>query len=99
MTILDFMHAVCYVEYFNLIENIFDIINNKHCLITCTKYYSSSLNDAHTIYLADIVSPPAKVIWPTTFFLKENDFHMAFVLAIGWPTQESAHEVHLKYNI
>ena len=32
-------------------------------------------------------------------FEKENDFHMAFVLAVGWPTQESAHEVCLKYNI
>ena len=29
----------------------------------------------------------------------ENDFHMAFVLAIGWLTWESAHEVCLKYNI
>ena len=72
MTILEFMHAVHYVEYFNLTENLFDIINNKHCLITHAKYYSSSLNDAHTIYLADIVSPSAKVIWLTTFFSKKN---------------------------
>ena len=28
-------------------------------------------------------------------FKKENDFHMAFVLAIGWPTWESAHELCL----
>ena len=46
---------------FNLIENFLDIINNKHRLIICVKYYSSSLNDAHTIYPADIVSLPAKL--------------------------------------
>ena len=60
------------LNIFNLIENFLDIINNKHCLITCAKYYSSSMNDAHTIYLADIVDPPAKVIWPTAFFLKKK---------------------------
>ena len=50
-------------------------------------------------------------VWPTLsasyksymanhiLFEKENDFHMAFVLAIGQLTQESAHEVHLKYDI
>ena len=32
-------------------------------------------------------------------FEKENDFRMAFVLAISQLTWESAHEVHLKYNI
>ena len=32
-------------------------------------------------------------------FEKENDFCMAFVSATGQPTLESAHEVHLKYNI
>ena len=57
---------------FNLIENFLDIINNKLCLIMCAKYYSSSMNDAHTIYPADIVSLPAKVIWLTTFFLKKK---------------------------
>ena len=64
------------LNIFNLIENFLDITNNKHCLITCAKYYSSSLNDAHTIYLADIVSPPAKVVWLTAFFLKKK---MTFV--------------------
>ena len=60
------------LNIFNLIENFLDIINNKHCLITCAKYYSSSLNDAHTIYLANIVSPPAKVAWLTAFFSKRK---------------------------
>ena len=32
-------------------------------------------------------------------FEKESDFCMAFVSAASWPTWESAHEVHLKYNI
>ena len=88
------------LNIFNLIENFLDIINNKHCLITCAKYYSSSLNDAHTIYLANIVRPPCKShMADCILFKKENDFCMAFVLAISWPTWESAHEVHLKYNI
>ena len=64
------------------------------------KYYNSSMNDACTICPADIVGCPTKVIWPTAFFLKkENDFHTAFVSAIGQPTLESAHEVHLENNI
>ena len=84
---------------FNLIENFLDNINNKHYLITCAKYYSSNMNDACTVYLADIVGLPAKVIWLTMFFLKKKYFHMAFALAIGQPTWESAHEVHLKFNI
>ena len=53
------------------------------------------MNDVCIICLADIVSLPAKVVWPTTFFFeKENDFHMAFVLATSQLTWESAHEVH-----
>ena len=43
------MHAVCHKDNFDLIENILDIINNEHYLITCAKYYSSNVNDAHTI--------------------------------------------------
>ena len=54
---------------FNLNENFIDIINNKHCLIMCAKCYSSSMNDACTIYLADIVSHPTKVARLTAFFL------------------------------
>ena len=36
------MHAVHDVKYFNLMENFLDIINNKHCLTMCAKYYNSS---------------------------------------------------------
>ena len=58
------------------------------------------MNDACTVCLADIVSLPAKVVWLTTFFFeKENDFRMAFGSAAGQLTWESAHEVHLNYNI
>ena len=60
------------LNIFNLIENFLDIISNKHYLITCAKYYSSNMNDAYTIYLANIVSSPAKVVWPTAFFLKKK---------------------------
>ena len=58
------------------------------------------MNDACTVYLADIVGLPVKVVWLTCIlFEKENNFCMAFVSAIGQPTWESAHEVCLKYNI
>ena len=51
------------------------------------------MNDALTICPADFVSLPAKVVWPTAFFSKKKAiFCMAFVLAIGQPTWESAHE-------
>ena len=60
------------LNIFNLIENFLDIINNKHCLIICAKYYSSSMNDVHTISLADIVGLPSKVVWLTAFFLKKK---------------------------
>ena len=52
---------------FNLIENFINIINNKCCLMMSAKYHNSSMNDACTIYLADNVSLPAKVIQHTTF--------------------------------
>ena len=70
------------LNIFDLIKNFLDIINNKLCLFTCEKYYSSSLNDAHIIYPADIVSPPAKVILPTTFFSKRETI---FVQLLCWP--------------
>ena len=54
---------------FNLIENFIDIINNKCCLIMGAKYYNVSMNEACTIYLADIVGHPAKVVRLTAFFL------------------------------
>ena len=57
---------------FNLIENFIDVINNKCCLIMGAKYYNSSMNDAHTIYLADIVGHTTKVVQLTTFFLKKR---------------------------
>ena len=49
------------LNIFNLIENFLDIIINKHCLITCAKYYRSSMNNAHTSYPADIVGPLQKL--------------------------------------
>ena len=68
---------------FNLIENFLDIINNKCCLITCAKYYSSRMNNAHTIYPANIVSLPAKVICLTTFYLKKK---MIFIWLLCQPS-------------
>ena len=55
------MYAVHYKNIFTLIENFLDIINNKYYLITCVKYYSSNVNDACTVYPADIVGLPQKL--------------------------------------
>ena len=49
------------LNIFNLIENFLDIINNKQCLITCAKYHSSNMNNACTVYPADIVGPLQKL--------------------------------------
>ena len=57
---------------FNLLENFLDIINKKCCLIMGAKYYNSSINDACTFYLANIVGLPAKVVQPTAFFSEKN---------------------------
>ena len=65
----------------------------------CAKYYSSNMNDVHTVCPADVVSPPCKSrMADHILFEKESNFCTAFVLAAGWLTWESAHEVHLKYN-
>ena len=60
------------LKKFYLIENFLDIINNEHYLIICAKYHSSDMNDACTIYLADIVGLSAKVVWPTALFSKKK---------------------------
>ena len=60
------------LNIFNLIENFLDIINNEHYLITCAKYYSFNVNDVQTIYPANVVALPTKVIWLTMFFLKKK---------------------------
>ena len=60
------------LNIFNLIENFIDIINEKCCLIMGAKYYNSSMKDACTICLANIVGHPAKVVWPTIFFLEKK---------------------------
>ena len=38
----------------------------------CAKYGRSRMNDACTACPANFVGLPAKVIWPTTFFLKKK---------------------------
>ena len=49
----------------------------------CTKYDRSRMNDALTVCLANFVSLPAKVIWPTVFFLKKKAI---FVWLLCWPS-------------
>ena len=75
------MHAAIMSNIFNLIEKFVDIINNKYCLHIGAKYYNSSMNDVHTMFLTNIVSHPAKVIWPTAFF--SNSKHL-FVQLLCW---------------
>ena len=71
------------LKLFNLIENFIDIINNKCHLIMGAKYYNSSMNDVCTIYPANIVSHPAKVIWLTAFFLEKK---LILVWLLCWPS-------------
>ena len=66
---------------FNLLENFVNIIDNKYGLIIGAKYYSSNMNDACTMSPTNIVSHPAKVMQPTTFFL--NSKHL-FVWLFCW---------------
>ena len=61
-------------KLFNLIEHFVDIIYNKYCLVIGAKYYSSNMNDACTMFPTDIVGHPAKVVWPTAFFLNSKCF-------------------------
>ena len=50
--------------YFNLLENLIAFINHKHYLIITTKYYSSRVNNVHTMSPADMLAAPTKVVWP-----------------------------------
>ena len=58
----------------NLLENFVDIIDNKYGLIIGAKYHSSNMNDVCTMSLTDIVSHPAKVVWPIVLFLNSKHF-------------------------
>ena len=42
------------IYIFNLLENFIAFINHKHYLIINTKYYSSRVNNAHTMSPADM---------------------------------------------
>ena len=82
-----------------LVKKLLYIINNGYSEIICAKYDGSRMNDACTVCLADFVSIPASHMANHILFEKESNFCMAFVLAASRPTWESAHEVHLNYNI
>ena len=56
----------------NLFEKCLYIISDRHSEVMCAKYGRSRMNDACTVCLADFVSLPAKVIWPTALFLKKK---------------------------
>ena len=65
----------------NLFEKFLYIISDRHSEVMCAKYGRSRMNDVHTVSLANFVSLPAKVIWPTTFFLKKK---VIFVWLLCW---------------
>ena len=67
------MYAAHYTKIIlNNLKNLLDIIIKEHYLIMCAKYYSSVMNNVHTKCPANNVGLPAKVIWPTMFFLKKK---------------------------
>ena len=70
------------LNIFKLIKIFIDIINNKYYMVVGAKYDSSIMNDVHTNYPANIVGLPAKVVQPTTFFLKKK---VIFVWLLCWP--------------
>ena len=45
----------------------------------CAKYDGSMMNNVHTVCPADFVGLPAKVVWPTTFFLKKKVIFVWFL--------------------
>ena len=50
--------------------------------VLIAKYGGSRMNNACTVCLANFASLPAKVIWPTAFFLKKKAI---FVWLLCWP--------------
>ena len=50
--------------------------------VLIAKYSGSRMSDACTVCLANFVGLPAKVIWPTAFFLKKK---VIFVQVLCWP--------------
>ena len=67
----------------NLFKKFLYIINDRHSEVMCAKYGRSRMNDVYTVCLADFVSLPAKVIWPTTFF---SNSELIFVSLLCQPS-------------
>ena len=70
------------LNIFSLIKKFIDIIINKYYMVAGAKYDGSRMNDACTVCPADYVSLPAKVVWPTAFFLKKKAI---FIWLLCWP--------------
>ena len=91
------MYSVCIQsstkDILILIEKFLYIINDRYSEVMCAKYDISRMNDVLTVCPADFVGLPGMA--NHILFEKESDFCMAFVLAIGQPTWESAHELYL----
>ena len=76
-----------------------DVINNGYGLVIGAKYYSFNMNDVHTKSLYNIVSCPAKVVWPTAFF--SNSEHLFYDFCVGhWLANlGSTPKEYLKYDV
>ena len=48
------------IYIFSLLENLVAFINHKYYLIINTKYYSSRMNNVHTMSPADMLAAPQK---------------------------------------
>ena len=83
---------VCYTKYFNLIEKNFHIINDMYSEVLIAKYGGSRMNDVCTISPADFVGLPAKVKWPTAFFLKKK---VILVQLLCWPLASQPGSQHM----
>ena len=48
------------IYIFNLLENLIAFINYKHYLIINAKYYSSRMNNVHSMSLTNMLAAPQK---------------------------------------
>ena len=80
----------------NLFEEFLYIINDRYSEVMCAKYGRSRMNGACTVCPVDFVSLPAKVVWPTAFFLKKKSI---FVRLLCWPLAIQPGSQHMDSHI
>ena len=69
--------------YSGLLEILVNINSHKHYLIINAKFHSATINNVHTMSLADMLAAPQKSYgWQHSFQIL-SIFHATFVMAIG----------------